>query len=64
MSDRPTPPTESETATEAPKPTPQPTGRRPLRNKLLELLFWIALAFLVAWLMIQNVNTILPADNF
>ena len=33
-------------------------------NKVLEFLFWAAIAFLTAWLMIQNIETILPANNF
>lgn len=44
---------------------PGPTRRRrPVRRKLLELLFWIAVAVATAWVMIANVNTILPANNF
>ena len=38
--------------------------RRSRASKLLEFLFWIALAVLTAWIMIQNVESILPANSF
>ena len=67
MSERPTPPTEpaatSRTTRSAPPPPPT-RRRRPIGRRLLELLFWIAVAVGTAWLMIENVNTILPANNF
>ena len=55
----------SETPTETPRQAPpsQPK-RRSRRSRFLEFLFWIALAVLVAWLMIQNVDSILPANSF
>ena len=33
-------------------------------NKVLELLFWAAVALLTAWIMIQNIERILPANSF
>ena len=33
-------------------------------NKYVEFLLWTAVAFLTAWLMIQNIEIILPANNF
>ena len=38
--------------------------QRSLRSKLIELVIWVAIALLTAWLMIQNIETILPANNF
>ena len=38
--------------------------RRSWTSKLLEFAFWIALALVTAWVLIENVNTILPANNF
>ena len=38
--------------------------KRSLRSKLFELAIWVAIALLTAWLMIQNIETILPANNF
>ena len=38
--------------------------KRSRGSKLLELLIWIAISILTAWLMIQNIETILPANNF
>jgi len=38
--------------------------RRSAVAKLLELLFWAAVALLTAWVLIQNVERILPANNF
>jgi hypothetical protein len=42
---------------------PQPK-RRSRGSKLLEFVLWIALSFLVAWVLVQNVDSILPANNF
>lgn len=55
----------SETPTQTPPQAPpsQPK-RRSRRSRFLEFLFWIALSFLVAWLMIQNIESILPANSF
>ena len=44
-----------------------PSYEKPKRSrtsKLLEFLFWAALALLTAWIMIANTDTILPANNF
>ena len=38
--------------------------RRSRASKLLEFLFWIALAFLTAWILVQNIESILPANSF
>lgn len=38
--------------------------KRSLRSKVIELLIWAAIAVLTAWLMIQNIEAILPANNF
>lgn len=38
--------------------------RRSVASKMLELLFWVAVAIATAWLMIENIETILPANNF
>ncbi len=38
--------------------------KRSTISKVLEFLFWAGIAFLTAWLMIENINTILPANNF
>ena len=43
---------------------PQQSKRRSRRSKLIEFVLWVALAFLVAWIMIQNADSILPANNF
>lgn len=53
------PPEETPTQTSTPQPK-----RRSRRSKLIEFALWVALAFLVAWIMIQNVDSILPANNF
>ena len=42
---------------------PQPK-RRSRASKILEFLFWLALAFFVAWMMVQNIERILPANSF
>jgi hypothetical protein len=44
--------------------TPAPRRKRSRRARLLELLFWVLVALATAWIMIQNVDTILPANNF
>ncbi len=44
-------------------PVTQPK-RRPVWAKLLELAFWVAVALVTAWVLIQNIETILPANNF
>jgi hypothetical protein len=46
------------------QPAPTPPKRRSRRSKLIEFVLWVALAFLVAWIMIQNADSILPANNF
>lgn len=46
------------------QPVELPPRRRSRTSKLLEFLFWIALAFLTAWILVQNIETILPANNF
>ena len=46
------------------EPPVQDKPRRSRVSKLLELLFWIALAVLTAWIMIQNIESILPANSF
>ena len=33
-------------------------------TKLLEFLFWVAIAVITAYVLIQNVDRILPANNF
>ena len=38
--------------------------KRSARSKLIEFLVWVAIALLTAWLMIENIETILPANNF
>ena len=38
--------------------------RRSWSSRLLELLFWIAVALVTAWVLIENVDRILPANNF
>lgn len=38
--------------------------RRSRVSKILEFLFWIALAFLTAWVLILNTERILPANSF
>lgn len=38
--------------------------KRSFRSKLVEFLIWAAIAILTAWLMIENIETILPANNF
>lgn len=38
--------------------------RRSWSSRLLELAFWIAIALVTAWVLIQNVDRILPANNF
>lgn len=43
---------------------PLGSKRRPLRSKLLELALWFAVALITAWILIQNVDRILPANNF
>ena len=42
---------------------PEPK-RRSWSSKLLEFLFWIAIAVITAYVLIQNVDSILPANNF
>ena len=39
-------------------------GRRSRTSKLLEFLFWIALAFLTAWILVQNIESIFSANSF
>ena len=46
------------------QPAPPEPKRRSVASKLLELLFWTAIAVGTAWLMIENINSILPANNF
>jgi hypothetical protein len=46
------------------EPVELPRPRRSRASKLLEFLFWIALAFLTAWILVQNIESILPANNF
>ena len=46
------------------QPTRTEPKRRSVMSKVLELLFWVAVAVGTAWLMIENINTILPANNF
>lgn len=46
------------------QPVELPTRRRSRASKLLEFLFWIALAFLTAWILVQNIESILPANSF
>ena len=41
-----------------------PVKLRSAASKLLELLLWAAIAVATAWLMIENIETILPANNF
>ena len=43
---------------------PVEKSKRSRGSKLIEFLFWVALAVLTAWLMIQNIERILPANNF
>ena len=38
--------------------------RRSVVSKLLELAFWAAIALITAWILIENVERILPANNF
>ena len=38
--------------------------RRTVISKLLELAFWVAVALITAWVLIENVERILPANNF
>ena len=38
--------------------------KRSRTSKLLELLFWVGLAIVTAWLMIENIETILPGTEF
>ncbi|MBW3594019.1 MAG: hypothetical protein KY391_00455 [Actinobacteria bacterium] len=38
--------------------------RRSVVSKLLELLFWAAIAVITAWVLIENIERILPANNF
>jgi len=38
--------------------------RRSVVSKLLELAFWAAVALITAWVLIENVERILPANNF
>ena len=38
--------------------------RRSWSSKLLELVLWVAVALITAWVLIQNVDRILPANNF
>ena len=33
-------------------------------KKFAEFMMWTAVAFLTAWLMIQNIERILPANSF
>ena len=44
--------------------TPITPKKRSRRSRLVELLFWILVALATAWILIQNVDTILPANNF
>ena len=46
------------------QPVELPRRRRSRASKLLEFLFWIALAFLTAWILVQNIESILPANSF
>jgi hypothetical protein len=43
---------------------PAEPRRRSRASKFLEFLFWIALAFFTAWVLVQNIETILPANSF
>ena len=63
MSD-PQPPTQAQAQPTEHEPVELPRRRRSRTSKLLEFLFWIALAFLTAWILVQNIETILPANNF
>ena len=45
-------------------PTDSQPRRRSRVSKLIEFLFWVGLALLTAWILIQNVDSILPANNF
>ena len=45
-------------------PNEEKPRRRSRTSKLLELLFWLALSVLVAWILIQNIESILPANSF
>jgi len=38
--------------------------RRSVAARLLELAFWVAVALGTAWILIENVERILPANNF
>ncbi len=38
--------------------------RRSVVSRLLELAFWAAIALITAWVLIENVERILPANNF
>jgi len=38
--------------------------RRSVVSKVLEFAFWVAVALVTAWVLIQNVERILPANNF
>ena len=38
--------------------------KRSWSSRILEFAFWIAVALVTAWVLIENVNTILPANNF
>ena len=38
--------------------------KRSRTSKLLEFFFWVALAVATAWFMIENIERILPANNF
>lgn len=43
---------------------PPRARRRPWSSRLLELALWLAISLLTAWILIQNIETILPANNF
>ena len=58
------PPPQTRVQTTDSEPVELPRARRSRASKLLEFLFWIALAFLTAWILVQNIETILPANNF
>lgn len=38
--------------------------RRSVVSKLLELAFWAVVALITAWVLIENIERILPANNF
>lgn len=45
-------------------PTGEKHRRRSRGSKIAEFLFWTAVALLTAWILIQNIERILPANNF